>query len=294
MKTNAQRPSAQATPDFFSPHVSEARRFYLDLKPARQRPLVVVCGGVERTRADYRIHRAGFPFVSLEYVARGRGTVRLKGRTHTLQPGRVFTYGPGVAHDITANAHEPLVKYFVNFTGTAAAALLARCQLPSGTVAQVFPPNEPQGIFDELIQSGLKGSRHSAELCARLVECLALKIRGARAPLGVSQTLAFTTFQECREHIRQHFLRLQTLEQISDECHLNNAYLCRLFRRYENPSPYQYLLRLKVNFAAERLQQPGAMVKQVAEEAGFADPFHFSRVFRSILGMSPAKFRTLT
>jgi len=48
-----------------------------------------------------------------------------------------------------------------------------------------------------------------------------------------------------------------------------------------------------MNHAAERLQQSGALVKQVAEEAGFADPFHFSRVFTSVFGLSPLAFRGL-
>jgi AraC-like DNA-binding protein len=86
---------------------------------------------------------------------------------------------------------------------------------------------------------------------------------------------------------------LRTLQQIASECHVNNAYLCRLFRRYDNQTPYQYLLRLKMNFAAECLRQPGVLVKQVAEEAGFADPFHFSRVFTSVFGLSPVAFRGL-
>ena len=45
--------------------------------------------------------------------------------------------------------------------------------------------------------------------------------------------------------------------------------------------------------AAERLKQPGALVKQVAEESGYPDPFHFSRVFASVFGLAPAAFRGL-
>jgi len=32
------------------------------------------------------------------------------------------------------------------------------------------------------------------------------------------------------------------------------------------------------------------MVKQVAEQVGFADPFHFSRAFKAMLGLSPKAF----
>ena len=122
----------------------------------------------------------------------------------------------------------------------------------------------------------------SAALCAKLLECLALRMAGARAPLAGAETRAFTTYQHCRSHIELHSLRLRTLAQIASECHVNNAYLCRLFRRYDKQSPYQYLLRLKMHHAAGRLKEPGALVKQVAEESGFADPFHFSRVFASV------------
>jgi AraC-like DNA-binding protein len=86
---------------------------------------------------------------------------------------------------------------------------------------------------------------------------------------------------------------LRTLGEIAAECHINNAYLCRLFRRYSDQTPGHFLLRLKMNHAAELLQQPGALVKTVAEEVGFADPFHFSRAFASVFGLPPSAFRGL-
>jgi AraC-like DNA-binding protein len=285
--------AGKTAPEFFSTDVAAARRFYLDLNPPRHRPLVVVCGGLEHCTPDYAIRRESFPFFSIEYVARGRGEVKLKGRTFPLQPGRLFSYGPGVPHHIIGDAADPLVKYFVDFTGTKATALLRSCGLSAGRVSEVFPANVLQPLFDELIQVGSQARRDSAVLCAKLLECLALRIVGAHAPLAGAETLAFTTYQQCRRHIEQHSLRLRTLEQIAVECHVNNAYLCRLFRCYDNQTPYQYLLRLKMNHAAERLQQPGALVKQVAEEVGFTDPFHFSRVFTSVFGLSPTAFRGL-
>ncbi len=280
-------------PEFFSADVAEARRFYLDLNPPKKRQLVVVCGGLEHCKPDYAIHRETFPFYSIEYVARGRGEVKLKGRSFPLQPGRLFSYGPGIPHHIIGDAADPLVKYFVDFVGTQAAVLLRSCGLSPGRVSEVFPTNVLQPLFDELIQAGLQVRRESVVLCGKLLECLALRMTGARAPLEGAETFAFSTFQQCRHHIEQHSLRLRTLEQIASECHVNNAYLCRLFRRYDNQSPYQYLLRLKMNYAAERLQQPGALIKRVAEESGFADPFHFSRVFTSVFGLSPTAFRGL-
>ena len=280
-------------PAFFSPDVAEARRFYLDLNPPKRQKLAVVCGGVVHCATHYAIHRANFPFYSIEYVAHGSGELKLNGRTHTLRAGRLFSYGPGVPHHITSNPADPFVKYFVDFTGKDAARLLRSCGLPPGSVKQVFPPHVLSPLFDELIESGLSRGHGNAELCAKLLECLALKLARTNAPLEGTETLAFATYQRCRRHIEQHFLGLRTLEEVAVECHANKAYLCRLFRNYDHQSPYQYLLRLKMNHAAECLQKPGALIKQVAQEVGFADPFHFSRVFRNVLGVSPSAFRRL-
>jgi AraC-like DNA-binding protein len=280
-------------PDFFSRQVSQARRFFLELAPAKKRGLTIVCGGRESCNPDYAIHRKTFPFYSLEYVVAGHGTVVLQGRRHSLQPGVIFSYGPDIAQDIATDSGEPLKKYFVDFAGTAALRLLRLCKLLPGTATRIHPPGALQGIFDEMIQSGLSGTRHAPEVCAKLLECLAMRAAESRAPLQGAETRSFVTYQHCRQHIEQHFLRLKTLRQIADECHSDAAYLCRLFRRYDHQSPYRHLLRLKLNFAAEHLHQPGALVKQVAEDAGFGDPFHFSRTFKNVFGLSPDAFRKL-
>jgi AraC-like DNA-binding protein len=288
--TPSRTPSA---PEFFSADVAEARRFYLDLSPPKGHRLAVVCGGREHCTPGYEIRRDTFPFHSIEYVARGRGEVTLGERRFALQPGRVFSYGPGVSQHITGTPGEPLVKYFVDFAGTGAVDLLRSCGLSPGRVSDVLPTSVLQPLFDELIEAGMGAHRGRPDLCAKLLECLALRIAGAHAPAEGAGTLAFATYQACRRHIEAHARRLRTLQQVARECHVDGAYLCRLFRRYDHQSPYQYLLRLKITFAAERLQEPGALVKQVAGEAGFTDAFHFSRVFRSVLGLSPAEFRRL-
>ena len=284
---------AAAGPAFFSPQVSAARRFYLNLNPPRRGALTVVCGGCEHCTPDYEIHRRTFPFYSIEYVERGGGGVKLKNHRHELQPGAVFSYGPGVRQHITADPADPPVKYFVNFAGDKAKEFLRHCGMPPGTVSQVFPPNEIQTLFDELIRCGQRNSPHRAGLCARLLECLALKISESHAPRGGIESHSFTTYQDCRRHVENNFARLKTLRQIAQECHVDGAYLCRLFQKFDHETPYQFLMRLKMNLAAEWLQQPGIMVKQVAERAGFADQFHFSRAFKSVFGLSPDAFRRM-
>jgi AraC-like DNA-binding protein len=280
--------STAANPDFFSTQILQARRFFLNLNPQTRNHLTVDCGGMECCDRNYDIQRSTFPFYSIEFVAHGLGSLRLGTKEHRLNAGTVFSYGPGVPHEISTDPQQPLIKYFVDFAGSGASALLKSSGLRAGSLAQVFPPMEIQPLFDELIRNGLRGTRQSPRICAILLEALAHKITEAQAPRSGRETLAFRTYQRCRDHVGQHFQRLRSVEQIARECHLSNAYLCRLFKRYDEGTAYGYLLRMKMNYAAERLQNPSALVKQVAEETGFANQFHFSRAFKSVFGISPS------
>ncbi len=283
----------EATPEFFSRQVREAQRFYLDLAPPAPRPLAVVSGGCERCAPDYAIHRASFPYYSIEFVARGKGKLTLRGVDFALFPGIVFSYGPEISQHIATHAGDPLTKYFIDFAGTRGEELLRQFGPALGTVGRVAAPGEIQQIFDDLIRNGQKATRFSAHLCATLLEYLVAKIAEGQMPASAAQTPAFATYERCRRHIQTHAARLHSLTDAARQCHVDPAYLCRLFRRYAQQSPHQFLMRLKMNLAADRLQDPGVLVKKVAAELGFHDPFHFSRAFKQVFGVSPEAFRRL-
>ena len=277
-------------PDFFSLQIARARRFHLGTKPSPGQRLWVICGGCEHCAADYEIHRADFPHMAIEFVAGGRGELTLRGRKSRLVPGTLFSYGPGVAHEILTNPHKPLVKYFIDFTGRAAAEMLRAASLPPGSAVQSASPNELLALFDNLVNNGLKATRYSQRICAALLEAILLKIAETHVPVGSVESTAFGTYQHCLQRLEETALETRTLQELAAKCEVDQAYLCRLFRRFGHESPYQCLLRLKMNHAAARLQEPEILVKQVAVELGFRDPYHFSRVFKSVFGISPAQF----
>lgn len=286
-------PTPGGQPEFFSTQVSEARRFYLDTIGRTRGPLTVVCGGCEHCRPGYQIDRRDFPFHSIEFVARGKGALILAGREHALSPGKVFSYGPGIPHWITTDENAPLVKYFVDFKGPDARKLLRRYGLTPGAATQVASPEAILRVFDDLIANGENDSRYSPLLCATILQQLILKIAETAATEEAHTTAAFSTYQTCRDFIRANCLTIRSLDQVARQCRIDAAYLCRLFRRFDDQSPYQYLMRLKMTAAAQRLQAPDARVKEVAYALGFGDAFHFSRAFKKVFGVSPDAFRKL-
>jgi len=280
-------------PEFYSTQVMKARRFTLDVQGGRQQDLTVVCGGCEHCEPDFRINRSDFPFYSIEYVARGQGSLRLDTETYALFAGAVFAYGPKIPHVISTDPEDRLVKYFVDFSGAQAESLLQEYAPGLGQMVHVGSPSRIQHIFDDLIMNGQTGSRYSHLICATILNHLMLKIAETVVVPESTKSLAFSTYQSCCEFMRENYLDLKSLAQISEACHVDEAYLCRLFQRFDDQSPYQFLMRLKMNAAALQLQDPKALIKEIAYDLGFSSAFHFSRMFKRTYGVSPDTFRRL-
>jgi AraC-like DNA-binding protein len=158
-----------------------------------------------------------------------------------------------------------------------------------GTVTTVARAIEVRRAFEMLIDAA-HGYDRFAEKAARLqLEVLLIWImRGARAGPGSSQGAA-AAFERCRKYIETNFRTLRTIEEAASACHIDAAYVTRLFRRFHDETPYKYLQRLRVQWAAERLQTSGCLVKTIADELN-VDPFQFSRAFKRVYGISPSTF----
>ena len=276
-------------PPFISQQVTDARRFYLNLKPNPRRDLTVVCGGWEHCSADYVIDRPTFPYFSIEYVAFGNGDLELAGQHHILKPGMVFAYGPQIAQRIRSARTDRLGKYFVDFAGSGAVKLLSGCGLAPGQVLTIGKPTEVRQAFDTLISAASEHDRFTDRSARLHLEMLLIWIaRGARTGLGSSQRAA-TAFDRCRRYIESNFRKLRTVEEVAAACEIDVAYLTRLFRRFQDESPYRFLQRLQIQWAANRLQTSGCLIKSVAEDLSI-DPFQFSRAFKRVYGLSPSAF----
>ena len=283
-------PATSAAPAFFSSQVTEARRFFLDLTPSPSEPIAVICGGIEYCSPDYKLRRKDFPYMSVEFVARGHGTVELLGQSHDLSAGALFAYGPGVPHAMASDAARPLVKYFVDFQGKEAARLLANAFPVAAQVIQTSAPEQILRLYEDLIDAGLRWSPHQKRIYALLLEQFLLRIAETAVPVGTIGGEAFDTYQQCRRYIETHYRVAGGLADIAADCNIDPAYLCRLFKRFDYQSPWQYVIQLKMRYAAQRLQISHALIKRVAQELGFSDAFQFSHTFRRVYGISPRQF----
>jgi len=276
-----------------SSQVAEGRYFFLELAaPARgvRGAATLAFGGREVCRPDYRLRRESFGYHGLEFVTEGAGTVSIDGRSSALAPGVIYTYAPEARLEITTDPTRPLVKYFTCWSGRGVAARLARARVAPGVCLRLGAAGEVQSVFEDLIREGQWHGPLTREVCAVLGELLLLKLEAAAlAPAGDEPArVSFLRFKSLIDANADRFL---SLEDIAEAAGCDVSTICRLFRRYQDTSPYQYLLRRKMNFAAEFLMESGGLVKEAAQRVGFADPYHFSRVFKAVHGVAPRALR---
>jgi len=271
-----------------SKQVKDARYFFLNLAPRPTARLELVMGGFEHCNPDYFIARKNFPYTSIEYIVSGRGHAIVNHRRHELGPGVIFTYGLSAPHEIRTAPDEVLVKYFVSLSGAAVLARLRRCQIAPGEARQLTPQADLAGAFEGLLREGQHSGPKRHALTAALLEFLLLKIEDAASFTAHPNERAREAFLRCKAFIDAEAENLHTLGEIARAVGAEASSVCRWFRRYQGMSPYHYLLRRRMNLAAEKLLEQGGLVKETAARFGFTDPFHFSHQFKAVHGIPPS------
>ena len=103
---------------------------------------------------------------------------------------------------------------------------------------------------------------------------------------------------ECSEiraaaaYLCEHFTQPLSLADCAARLHLSVSRFSHLFTKTIGISPYQYLLRLRLDRACELLLHTELDIRHIAQLVGFDDPSYFSRLFRKRFAKTPGAFRT--
>lgn len=95
---------------------------------------------------------------------------------------------------------------------------------------------------------------------------------------------------ETKSFFEARFAEGVTVEDAARTLNISRAYLRNVFFKSEGISPQGYLMRLRMNRAAE-LMRGDYTVTEIAAAVGYDDVLQFSKIFSKYFGMSPTKFR---
>ncbi|RMI33785.1 substrate-binding domain-containing protein [Streptomyces triticirhizae] len=92
-------------------------------------------------------------------------------------------------------------------------------------------------------------------------------------------------------YLEQHYRHRFSRWQVAQAAGVSEDHLGRLFHRELGLTLWEYLTRLRIQRAKERLASSDDSVQTVARAVGFHDRAYFSRVFRRLTGVAPHAYR---
>jgi AraC-like DNA-binding protein len=92
-------------------------------------------------------------------------------------------------------------------------------------------------------------------------------------------------------YVREHSDRILTTAQLARACGLSERTLFRKVRQALGITPYELMLRTRVQKAAEALIQTSERILDIALAHGFCDQSTFTQHFRKRVGLTPRAFR---
>lgn len=69
------------------------------------------------------------------------------------------------------------------------------------------------------------------------------------------------------------------------------TYLGRIFKQYTGTTLHDYLTDLRLLSATEALRDSTIPISQICFQSGFQDIYHFSKIFKKKIGMTPSEYR---
>jgi AraC family transcriptional regulator of arabinose operon len=225
----------------------------------------------------------------------GQGVCSINNRQYPMTTGHAIVLPANVRHRYWADVSDPWKIFWVHFTGARSRDYMAMLALtPQKPVCWLHDLPGVVEAFEETYRHA-RGGFTDIDLFglstgfARLLGVCRLSQRA----LDVRRRFAEEQVLKTVHYMAANLHRPLTLAQLAAIASWSPTHYSMVFRRQLNLSPVEYLLRLKIQRACERLRTTDASIADVALDIGYDDPFYFSRLFRRRVGTSPRTYRRI-
>lgn len=210
----------------------------------------------------------------LHYIVSGKGIFRENGHMHSLHSGQIFVIRPYEETYYRADESDPWHYIWIGFTASA--------PLPDALSLPVITLREAGAVFDDMLHCSDREQGRSAYLSGCLWKLVSLLQQGEPKGGYVEKALSF---------MHAEYMHGITVQNIAGRLGLNRSYFYTLFKQQTGCSPGEYLLRLRLEKAAELMRLYRESPSTAAASAGYPDVCQFSRIFKQHYGISPREYR---
>lgn len=241
----------------------------------------------------YRQRKQGSPENILIYCVAGKGWCKIENKLYTIMPNQFLVVPLGLAHTYSADKEDPWTIYWIHFKGEGGLHLARSLyeKLITGD-NMIYISEARNNLFDELyknLQLGY-GKSNTGYASILLWQILGSFLYDERFGASLMQQQS-DPIEKAIAYISENIQSRLTLEMISGEANLSVSHFSMLFKNKTGYTPVEYVNHLKIQIACQNLQFTNFRIKEIAELSGIEDPYYFSRVFNSLMGVSPTQYR---
>ena len=225
-----------------------------------------------------------FEFYGLSHLLKGRGLYWTPDSGTPLRygPGQAVLSLPGMIQDYGGDGTE-YQEDSLCFTGPVADALRAAGILRHG-VLELGLTRRLEPILD-LMAAPAREAQIRANL---LLQNLLVDVYFANKPPAGGRHAALARILS---QIAAEQQRWWPVREMADQCGLSESQFRRVFITETGLHPKVYVDQYKMKHAAAQLVSRQLTVLAAAAEVGYADPYHFSRRFKQVMGLPPEQYR---
>ena len=230
-----------------------------------------------RPGARLRHHAHRHPFVS--FVLSGAYTEYSGRRVSDCPAGTLGFHPAGEEHSDRFGQQEARVL-----------GIEVECRERSQAIGSRFVSDGPQTRIASHIA---REFQHQCPASDLVVECLATELMGGsheRATRRETPDWLATAVEIANDRYAERF----TLADVASSTRVHPVHLTRQFRSRLGCSYGEFVRRIRLARALERLRGGSQPIAEVAAETGFADQSHLTRWMSVVVGMTPGAYRRLS
>lgn len=251
----------------------------------------VVRAGHLQAGVDHRIERETYPGHELILCLKGRGWVRVAGRTHEVFGGQLVWVNCHHAHAYGAAA-EPWELYWLRAEGRSLDRLAKMLQVRTQPVIEGIELERAGRHFESVFGHMQSSKPGDAAVCdAAVSELVALAFAGRPSLLDAAAPELSPAIQKSLERMRLYYHMPTRVAELAATVGMSESHFSRTFKAAMGTSPIDWLRRERINQAKRRLIESDDAVKEIAQQVGYSDQFFFSKDFKKMTSLTPTQFR---
>lgn len=236
-------------------------------------------------KEQFELEKGSRPWYILMVLAGGSFRCTMMGETFIAEEGDTICFPPHVAfeREILEPIHFHQMGFYLPaddpFSGLLPAGKL---QLPREKALEVA------GMLDRAACSRL---HDSAAFYAHTVSCLLTEHFLHACPGEQEMGKADEDITQAVQYLINHLREKINMEMLANQLHLSYTGFLWKFRRTMQCTPYEYLTRLRMQYAKQLLQEGEYRINEISALCGYSSAYYFSNAFRQYCGLSPSAYR---